>query len=373
MSEFVLGIASNLVANFVLASILAGATATWAYVKFSRLVPGVRKTLRPARPDTRVLYGELASSSHPVVAEESPFVSPLSKYEVQEICNYYAYANQALLHNGSTLRLDSAHPQVQLSRVGFYDLVTTNLTVFPGNIQVTGVFRRLGTLRRWLILRPTFEKARRIVLGHRGRPHTVDDVITNPHLANSIALSALVVDSDGVGLIVERSSAVAVASGLFAATCSGTLSEEDLQASDPFEHGVRRELREETGVTTWVPGAPTLVVPKQKYQPVIAYFGTVQGSWHSNFEVTREAVDSFEAQEFLLIDLTNLKAVISFLRKARCSDTLAFQLWQATASIHGESDVKTCWIHQRRWGWLHPRNRRFNPVPLEWRCVQKAQ
>lgn len=364
MREFALGIASNLVANLVLASIVAVATAAWAYTKFSRIVPMIRKTLRAARPDTRVLYGDLGNTSHPAVVGESPFVSPLTAYEVQEICTYYAYANQALLHNGQTLRLDSAHPRVQMSRVGFYDLVTTNLTVFPGNIQVSGVFRRLSTLRRWLILRPTFEKARRIILSHRGRPQTVDDVLTNPHLANSIALSALVVDSEGVGLIVERSSAVAVASGLFAATCSGTLSEEDLQASDPFEHGVSRELREETGVTTWVPGAPTLVMPKQKYQPVVAYFGSIQDSWRSNLEVTREAVDAFEAQQFLLIDLKDLNTVIRFLRRAQCSDTLAFQLWRAAASIHGEFNVEDRWRRQCRWGWLHFRNRGVNPVPL---------
>lgn len=342
MTEFLLDVATNVVAAFVAAFIIAAGLVIWSLVIFSGVLKRARTWLRPVNPAERVFRASLRADVTWI--EGTPFRNPLTEVERDNVVHFFEFLNGKSIFDGPCVRLDRIEPQVELSKVGFFDLVTTNLTAFSINMPVSGIARSLGALRRWLGVRESLHQAKRSICSPRGRPESVEDVLSNRSLANVLAVSMLLVDDDQCALIVRRSEHVAVASGEFAATASGTVSTADLEASDPIQVAAERELREETGISTPEVFSREVLIPKQKMQPVASFLGRVQGKWDEHLPTLRDAEDSYESAGFYAIDLKNPRAVANFIRSARCSDTLAAQLWAASAKAREPE-----WLLQHEW------------------------
>lgn len=334
---------ANLVASFVLAALVTLSLALFAYLKFYGGIPWARRRLFPNFPVDRVFCEPLPDSAGYVVMDETPFVNPLTPSDIADVVAFYAFVNKARVHDGRVIRLDAINPRIQFPVVGFFDLITTNLTAYPDNLPVQGVFRRLSVLRRWLSIRPVLQSVHARVVERRGKPSCLVDVLENPYLANAVAVSALIVDSANRALVVRRSSSVAVASGQFGATCSGTLAEEDVLSDNPFRSAVMRELLEETGISNVRLEKAQLLVPKQKMQPVVAYFGRLEGSWTDCVTQIAHAVDRHEAEDFYILDIEDSHRVSHFMRTSLCSDTLAWQIWTLASWTHTAAAMRQTW------------------------------
>jgi 8-oxo-dGTP pyrophosphatase MutT (NUDIX family) len=102
-------------------------------------------------------------------------------------------------------------------------------------------------------------------------PPTVAGVLQNRALANIVAISVLIVDSEGKIGIIKRTKNVAISSGNFGMACAGTVNEMDFLTEDPFLACAMREIREECNIEVHQIHFDGIVVPKQKMQPIFHY------------------------------------------------------------------------------------------------------
>lgn len=339
---FLMDVLSNLLASVILAALVALSVTTWSFVKFSGFVQSTRSRLMPIRPDHRVLRADAPCDVF-TVNPETPFLCPIGPTEKGDLVDFYRFLNGARLFDGSAVRLDRLRASPQLSTVGFYDLIVTNLTAYPDNLAVKGVFRRLSALRRWFGVRTSIDLVRDKAVGVRGRPTSIQEALENRSMANALAVSVLLRDETNRVLIVRRSANVAVASGLFAASVSGTIACEDLDDAQPLERGARRELSEELSLFIADFDTSVILMPKQKMQPVAAFTGKLAGHWEGYRATVAQAKDAYEADGMYLLDLNDAKAVLSFVRSSGCSDTLAAQLWDLLCCKQSAEELARTW------------------------------
>ena len=340
---------SNLIANLIIAGTVAAMVIGTSFWKFSGAGRWLRLRFIPQRPDSRVLVTALPTGQPVHINHSSPFLSPLTELEREELVAFYVFLNRARVWNGPVVRLDALHPGIEVSVVGFHDLITTNLTAYPDNIPIRGVARRIAALRRWLLMRDIINKVTPHARRSEQRPPSVGAVLARRAMANPVAVSFLVEDRHGLLLIVKRSAHVAVASGRFGASCAGTVSESDLDSPDPFEYAAHRELLEETGVAGATVKGRELLIPLQKMQPVVALAGHFDGAWAeqaARFAAAPDAVH--EAGGFYTLDPSDLAGVVAFLRAGKCSEVLAAQIWAYACGQHGETKVAAAWARAKR-------------------------
>ena len=160
-----------------------------------------------------------------------------------------------------------------------------------------------------------------------GIPQSGVEAILNPHLANPLAVSILLADSQGRWGIVVRSHKTAIASGQWATSAGGTVSPVDLQDPmiNPAFSCAVREVREELGLVfhdmTW----DGLIIARQKMQPVVLVSGRINRPWKEVLPLIRQARDwPFENAAFYAIPPEH---IYSTLRHAPLTDAAAYHLW----------------------------------------------
>jgi hypothetical protein len=161
-------------------------------------------------------------------------------------------------------------------------------------------------------------------------------LLETPELANVIATSILIQDSTGAIGIVKRGQNVAISSGTFAATSSGSVSIEDLMQEDPIRSCVLRELKEELNIEEELISLrmSELIISKQKMQPVALYTGEINVTFEELVGKMKQAEDfSFENQLFLKIPK---EKILPFISKRVLTDASAYQLYKF-AIENGES------------------------------------
>ncbi len=356
MGSFWSGVLQNLVADVLIGVSVAGLAVSYSYWKFS----GVQQRLAvriPARPDKRVLAA--AAPPEPVrvhVNEPSPFRSPLAGSERAGLIAFYQQLNRSSPHDGRVVRLDGLTPGLSVSKVGFFDLLTTNFTAYPDNIPVRGVLRRLGATLRWLRSRAAMERVAQAA-GHGGRPQDIAQALANDNMANVAAVSVLLVDEQERAAVARRASRVAVASGRYSATVAGTVAIRDLRQADPFRAAALRECTEEIGLgEAGITGLTLdgIVMPRKKMQPVFCYTGRVRGRWEDHSETIGAAPDfEHETDRFELLDLDDPRQLARQLSQQEFSETSAFQLWTLGMEMHGPAAMAREW-KAARWAFARP-------------------
>lgn len=150
--------------------------------------------------------------------------------------------------------------------------------------------------------------------------HNFTNYITCPHLANSIAVSVLVYDSNSV-LLTKRSSKVVLNPQTIGVSATGGVALEDLQTSDCLRSAVVTEVKEELGLElefnqVQVAG---LYISRDELQPVAICFVKVSDLTALNFC----GVDThFEVESFSTVQINSL----SYLDLHDSTDACRFQL-----------------------------------------------
>lgn len=205
--------------------------------------------------------------------------SSYTPYFSKEFVEEWVSSTYPTSFNGSAVRLESIvtskdSVSLSLSELDFYSFLTSNL----------------------------------LVEGIEINSKTLENYLTCPYLANILAVSVLVYDSESV-LLAERSSHVVFNPLKYGVSVTGGLTSKDLNSHDCLVSAIRSEVSEELGFLVEVEDIEIsgLYISKDKLQPVIICFIEVKDlnglylsgcdtdfevhSWHI---IPRNKLSSFE-------------------------------------------------------------------------------
>lgn len=150
--------------------------------------------------------------------------------------------------------------------------------------------------------------------------HNFTNYITCPYLANSIAVSVLVYDSNSV-LLTKRSSKVALNPQTIGVSATGGVTDEDIQTSDCLRSAVVTEVKEELGLDLGFNQVQVagLYISRDKLQPVAICFIKVSDLTILDL---RGSDTTFEVESFSKVPFSELTG----LNLKGSTDTSRFQL-----------------------------------------------
>lgn len=125
--------------------------------------------------------------------------------------------------------------QIGLSEVFFYDFLLSNFTLF--NIEKLQRVATKSQMKLLIRLKDRFNSD--------GRPTDVDSILNRDYLANTLAVSLLIGDSQGRFLLTKRNGSVGISNGFASVSVTGAIDARDYEANNPFVACCQRELREE--------------------------------------------------------------------------------------------------------------------------------
>lgn len=263
----------------------------------------------PARrlidPRRRVLRVPGSQVTRIVKLEESPFTNPMSPEEREAAARLHTSSGGTHPFNGGAVRLDAVEGdghgglELTISRVEFFDFLSTNYARTERRSRTTGKKRR--------------ERV------------TCRDILADRSLANIIAVSLVIEDSEGVIGIAKRSKGVHVSSGSYCATVTGSLDHADFQESDPFAQCTRREALEELNLVVPEPHLDGLVISRQKLQPVLMYSAVLDAPWREGVARISEAADLCRETDALVA--VPLEQCVHFISQNDVTDVAGYQLW----------------------------------------------
>lgn len=216
--------------------------------------------------------------------------------------------------DGSAVRLESVQVGdgqvgLMLSETSFYQLLVSNLLVgrpVESLLKVGDV-----ALREKALAVATVKVA-------------AEDVLDRPWMANALAVSVLIRDSNGDFLLVHRGSSLAVGAGLWGVSASGGVEAEDLRSGNPIANTVIREVEEELGLKVALDDVQVdgLFIGDKKLQPVMLC--TVTLSEPLGPLLPLEGVDSdLEIASQVLVAKGDLK---KYAERKRMSEAARFQI-----------------------------------------------
>lgn len=262
------------------------------------------------------------------------FKNVLPTWDINFLAAFYDKLTGSRSFNGPCLRLDKISFEdeqllLDFSTVGFFDLLSTNITFFPGNI-------RYANFWQYLTLLPKFIKYYSLIAEHKHKilpnkvPTTVAEVLSNNRLANVLAVSTNVVDTQGRALIVKRTSQITISGSIFTVASTGTAVEHDLAGDkgNVITRAAARETKEETGIDARPENIKILdiILTKQKYQP-IAITEYEVGDISEILENISSAKDfRQEIQEALVLDMNDKNTFFAVLAKLDFSPASAYSL-----------------------------------------------
>ncbi|SHF22155.1 hypothetical protein SAMN05444392_1117 [Seinonella peptonophila] len=371
-------VSENVIANIIALMIIGFTTYFFIYIRMSGISQSFRR-LRP--PKKRVFYLDQIQITDVVRDEHTDFISPITHKEREILIKFYASRNQARLFNGRSVRLDqliftSNHKEdhnlnqldpprslvkAKISQVDFFDFISTNLTAYPSNEPVRSFRQQLAAVFRSIGSFAIIQQVTNDVKKH-GRPKDVLDALNNRSLANIIAVSILIIDTQGRIGIVKRTTRVAISSGNYGTTCAGTVGSDDYSETDPFITCAIREIKEELNLEFTSLNFDGIAVPKQKMQPIFLYHVHTDKTWEELFPIIQEARDfSFETAAFYAVPIDQ---AITFVAHSKMTDTAAFQIWHF-ARLNG---------YEKNWFSALLSLPKRNEYLLPWRgCCQQSQ
>ena len=322
MGDFMISeIIQNIVVNIltILVSVLLAAIAYFIVyeIQHSKFMKDIRRFIRPSK---RVFVTDKVPTKFSI--QDTNFHKVLSDEEQKILLDFECKAN---LFNGTVIRLDKlTRNTATLSRVRFFDFMTTNLVVKPASKRKMPFYKALYLNffdKRNKEFHSLEGKVKSAVLPYRKK--SFDDVLAINELANIVTVSVLLEDREGNVLLVKRGSNVAVSSGMFATSCTGSLSDEDLETDNPFISCAERELKEELNLQCDL-SIEQVVISKQKLQPAVLLTGKIDRSFQSVYGTMSSAQDfNVENQTLYSVPKTQLAGIV---KHYQFTDVAAYQL-----------------------------------------------
>jgi len=356
------GIAANLLSNGLILAVIP------AWLHRRQTARHMSNLLRPPNPQSGIIrHPDLAQHlQKPTSFRLLPttgFRHPLPPEEAKTLRLFMDTAAGKPSWNGTLVRLDSIQigtngVELLLSRVGFHDLLTTNIA-FAAGPQNTP----LHLLAR-PALRPLVSQASALIAAYRTQvltgiepeEPTFDQVLRCPHLANAIAVALCLIDPNGHVLITERQRGLAVGSGTYTVAVTGSVSEADLTAENPITAACAREARQELDIN--IPPQHVrildIVIAAEKLQPVALCVYPAQTPAP---ELASRAYFSQEAQletkKLLTLDLNDPQTATAAILRANFSPTSRYLLWRLLTERHGKAIHKHYQTATKLWiaGW----------------------
>lgn len=301
---------------------------------------------------------------------EGSFRRVLSDWEIDFLVEYYNFTTGCDAYDGRCLRLDGyevgcSEILLTLSPVGFFDLITTNLSFFPGNIRAVGPWKRIAS---WTMLPKYYailSERRHQILGRFDPkdPNLFEKIIANRRLANALAISVNILDSQGNALVVRRPRSITVAADAYSVAVTGTLTEADLpgETGSVLARGAARETLEELGLPI-DPAAIRLVdiiMTPQKFQPAALLEVQVDADLKSIAAQAQRGKDFLaEAAALYVLNLRDPAEFFSVTRRLPFSPASVYALDRAFARVNSLDDpeflrlrkqYKPCTAPAKRW------------------------
>ena len=208
-------------------------------------------------------------------------VVPLTytSYFFTEFQKDYISSNYPTAFNGSAIRLENIERHengtvsLSCSPLDFYSFLTSNLVVNP--MEITS--------------------------------DTLDNYLSCPYLANVLAVSVLIYDSESI-LLVNRGSTVSLSPNSVGVSATGGVTLTDLKSSDCLRSAVQTEVQEELGLSISFTDITVsgLYISKDKLQPVAICFVEVS-DLTSSTDTTRFHLDYFTSEILDKFDFNQLK------------------------------------------------------------------
>lgn len=256
----------------------------------------------------------------------------LDDTERRTLVSLFGSRNNACPFDGESIRLDKLsirnnQAYLQVSVVGFFDFLSTNLSVYPANAPVTSISSVIRMILKWWGSFEIIGKLKDRVKTY-GKINNGTDVLKIKEFANILAVSVLIEDMDGNVLLLERSTTVAISSGAMSVSSAGSVDVKDFcDDGNPILNCAIREVNEELGFLTdeleYSYGG--IVIAMQKMQPVILYYAKLNQSFSEVVSKMRDAPDFHEENSQIYIVPRDKVAL--FIAHSTMSDAASYQLY----------------------------------------------
>lgn len=259
-----------------------------------------------------------------VVNENSQFNMLLSENEQLTILQQDGKGKT--LFNGRAVRLDELREDgtAVLSIVGFFDFMTTNLVVKPASRTKKTAFGNLYSALFSAQVKTVSKLEHRVKAAvYSQKRKSFTDILAIRELANIVTVSILIKDSMNRVLLVHRGNKVAISSGNFATSCTGSLAEEDLSRENPFIACAQRELKEELNLDCKL-YIVDIAISKQKLQPAVLLCGSIESKFEDLYKKMISAPDFREENSELFAVPVN--ALPGIVKRHQFTDVAAYQL-----------------------------------------------
>jgi|GEM_PF-1697466 len=340
MTDFFYRLTESVTINIATLILLILTTYCFWVIKYSGITNWIRQTLHPRR---RVYTLDRSDIGDITKLEKTTFKNELTTEEREIVVNFYSSRNNSKPFNGISVRLDDVviteedKLDLTISRVEFFDFLSTNLSIYPANSPILSFRNVLLAVRRWWRTFDLITKVKNAVDKY-GNIKSFIDVVKIKSLANIITVSILIVDSENKLGIVKRSKKVAISSGHFSVTAAGTLSQEDYETYNPFLSCITREVEEELNLKGIEIVFDEVIISKQKLQPVFCFNAKIDERWEDMIDNIKLAKDfSFETNSIFAVPVNK---AIPFVAHTIMTDASAYQIWKYTEKYH----KKTNWL-----------------------------
>lgn len=325
MQNILEDVIKNVLVTVLSSALIFGLVTLYPIMRKANIIKTIRKYKAPSRR-VYIYEGGLDEQSH--FSPRKKFKSIFTPEEKNLIVKMNDKVN---CYDGIVIRLDSIQNcQCQLSKVGFYDFLSTNLTYKPASNNVR-TFK--GTLLA-AIYDEDYKKVKALenrlksVIFRYGRLNSFKKVLEVNELANVITVSTMIEDSDENVLIVERANKVAVFSGKFSASSDGTVNLCDVYSTageSPFIVCAKRSVKRELGLDLQQVRFQRLVMSKQNLQPAALVSGKLT-------EPLSKLIESIEKrpeflQENIKAHVVNKKKALRMIRRKQFADVAAYHIY----------------------------------------------
>lgn len=347
-SEFIWGtltsIAGNVLTVFIGALIIiVGSAITGKINKIKSKKPYFHLTVTEPAITKLIESGKetkIEARFHP----KSRFKNILPEWDVEFLVKYFDRLTGSRSYNSRCIRLDGYEIQngvlvLDLSEVGFFDLLSTNIAFFPGNVRYSfwnSLLLAPHTVKHLGIISEYKTK----ILGRRGIENFAD-VLTNNRLANVLAVSTNILDKKGKALVVKRASRLSVSGNVYTVASTGTVLNIDLpgREGNVLTRAAAREVKEEIGIEIH-PGQIRLVdliLTKQKYQPIAITECYVEDVNQVATSAARAKDFQLEVKDMHVLDLKDIPTFFAVITALEFSPASAYSLELAFRRLHSLS------------------------------------
>lgn len=256
---------------------------------------------------------------------KSLFERPYSFKERDLIIDIYSKKNGVNAFNGQSIRLDNiknieGKTFLEISMIDFFDFLTTTM-----------VYKQKDSLIKFCVDHQK-DKEKDLIENYCQSIDGIEvhssfeDIINQSRVSNIIAVSILIEDKNGDVGLIHRTKKVAVSSGIFGVTATGSLDEQDYIKLDPFLSCAKRELKEELNISAESIHFDELVMSKQKLQPIALFSLKLKQSWNELIATIKVADDfNNETQDMYAVPVSVLP---QFLASETFTEAASYQIYQ---------------------------------------------